>query len=129
MKFSEFKKNIDNLQRIPTGAEETSEKVKNLEIILDIVKRINSNLILENVLQLVLKNAIVLTDSDRGFIVLRNSLDELEYRLGLDSDGNQLHENMFNISTTVVKDVFHTGQSKFIEGAQSDTEYDASKSI
>ena len=129
MKFSEFKKNVDNLQRIPTGTEEASEKVKNLEIILDIVKRINSTLILEDVLQLVLKNAISLTNSDRGFIVLRNSLDELEYKLGLDSDGKQLSENMFNISTTVVKDVFHTGQSKFIEGAQSDTEYDSSKSI
>ncbi len=129
MKFSEFKKNVDNLQRIPTGTEETSERVKNLEVILDVVKIINGTLILEDVLQLVLKNAIVLTDSDRGFIVLRNSSGNLEYKLGLDSEGNQLAENMFNVSTTVVKDVFHTGQSKFIEGAQSDTEYDASKSI
>jgi signal transduction histidine kinase len=129
MKFSEFKKNIDNLDKSQTGFGETSEKIKNLEVILDIVKKINSTLILEDVLRLVLHNAIRLTSSDRGFIVLRNSADELEYKLGLDAQGNQLPESMFNISTTVIKDVFNVGHSKFIEGAQSDTEYDSSKSI
>ncbi len=129
MKFVEFKKNIDNLDRIKSGAEETSEKVKNLEVILDIVKSINSTLILEDVLELVLRNAISLTNSDRGFIVLRSASDILEYKIGLDSEGGKLAEDMFNVSTTVVKDVFNTGQSKFIEGAQSDTEYDSSKSI
>lgn len=129
MKFSEFKKNIDNIDRSHKGFDETSEKIKSLEVILDIVKTINSTLILEDVLQLVLNNAIRLTNSDRGFIVLKNSAEELEYKLGLDADGNQLQESMFNISTTVVKDVFNVGHSKFIEGAQSDTEYDSSKSI
>ncbi len=129
MKFTEFKKNIDNLDRLRSGAEEVSEKVKNLEVILDIVKSINTTLILEDVLQLVLNNAIRITESDRGFIVLRTPSDKLEYNLGLDSEGSQLPESMFNVSTTVVKDVFNTGQSKFIEGAQSDTQYDSSKSI
>ena len=128
MKFSEFKKNVENLNNKP-GFGDSSDKIKNLEVILDIVKTINGTLILEDVLQLVLINAIKLTNSDRGFIVLRSSAEELEYKLGLDAEGNQLPESMFNISTTVVKDVFNVGQSKFIEGAQSDTEYDSSKSI
>ncbi len=129
MKFVEFKKNIDNLERIKPGTEEITEKVMNLEIILDIVKSINSTLILEDVLELVLKNAISLTNSDRGFIVLKTAGDILEYKIGLDAEGGKLTEDLFNVSTTVVKDVFNTGQSKFIEGAQSDTEYDSSKSI
>jgi hypothetical protein len=53
----------------------------------------------------------------------------LEYKLGLDSENNFLDEKFFNVSTTVVEDVFFTGQSKFIEGAQSDTDNDPSKSI
>jgi signal transduction histidine kinase len=129
MKFSEFKKNVDNIDKGPAGFDETSEKIKSLEVILDIVKTINSTLILEDVLQLVLNSAIRLTNSDRGFIVLRNSAEVLEYKLGLDSEGNKLPESLFNISTTVVKDVFNVGQSIFVEGAQSDTEYDSSKSI
>ncbi len=129
MKFSEFKKNIDSSTTGRMAFDEPSVKLKNLEAILDIVKIINRTLILEDVLDLVLRHSVKLTNSDRGFIVLRNPLGKLEYKLGLDSEGNALPETSFNISTTVVDDVFRTGQSKFIEGAQSDTNFDPSKSI
>jgi signal transduction histidine kinase len=128
MKFNEFKKNLDALEK-SAAPDESGEKIKNLEVILDIVKSINSSLILEDVLELVLKNAIKLTQSERGFIVLKNNSGELEYRLGLDNNSNTLPESLFEVSTTVVKDVFETGQSIFIEGAQSDNNYDPSKSI
>jgi K+-sensing histidine kinase KdpD len=130
MKFSELKKNADEkLAQNSPQLNESSERVKNLEVILDIVKNINRSLILENVLELVLKHAIELTNSERGFIVLKNNSGKLEYKLGLDSKGNSLPESLFNVSNTVVEDVFYHGQSKFIEGAQSDTNYDPSKSI
>ncbi len=127
MKFSEFKKKIDEGENLRSDGD--SQKVKNLELILGIVKSINKTLILEDELELVLQYAIRLTESDRGFVVLRNSTGSLEYKLGLDSEGSSLPESLFNISTTVVEDVFATGQSRFIEGAQSDTENDPSKSI
>src|SRR5574338_1526114 len=127
MKFNELKKNLDEMSSI-SAPDEPIEKIKNLEVILDIVKSINSSLILEDVLELVLKNAIKLTNSERGFIVLKNVTGELEYRLGLDSSDNTLPESLFEVSTTVVEDVFATGQSQFIEGAQSDNNYDPSKS-
>ncbi len=128
MKFNEFKKSLDEMSTI-SAPDEPIEKIKNLEVILDIVKSINSSLILEDVLELVLKNAIKLTNSERGFIVLKNNSGELEYKLGLDSRDNTLPESLFEVSTTVVEDVFVTGQSQFIEGAQSDNNYDPSKSI
>ncbi|MFC2094452.1 ATP-binding protein [Bacteroidota bacterium] len=129
MKFSEFKKNIDGGLKATLGDEETSERVKNLEAILNILNTINRSLILDDVLELVLKNAIRLTNSERGFIVLKNDEDKLEYKLGLDSENNEMPEESFNVSNTVVNDVFLTGQSIFLEGAQSDTNYDPSKSI
>lgn len=129
MKFSEFKKHLDEQQQNRSPVNGSSDRIKNLEVILDIVNTINSSLILEDVLELVLKNAIRLTNSERGFIVLKNENGKLEYRLGQDSEGNNLLEEMFNVSNTVVEDVFKTGKSKFIEGAQSDTNYDPSKSI
>ena len=130
VKFTEFKKSIDeSLERPSALNDESIERVKNLELILNIVKSINRSLILEDVLELVLKNAITLTNSDRGFIVLKNQSGKLEYKLGLDSNGSPLPESLFNVSNTVVEDVFHHGQSRFIEGAQSDTNYDPSKSI
>jgi signal transduction histidine kinase len=129
MKFSEFKSNIDAGLKATMGNEETSERVKNLEAILNIINTINRSLILDDVLQLVLKNAIRLTNSERGFIVLKNDRDELEYKLGLDSKNQELAEESFNVSNSVVKDVFVTGQSIFLEGAQSDANYDSTKSI
>lgn len=128
MKFNELRKNLEETGSISVP-DVPIEKIKNLEVILDIVKSINSSLILEDVLELVLKNAIKLTNSERGFIVLKNNSGELEYKLGLDSRNNTLPESLFEVSTTVVEDVFATGQSKFIEGAQSDNNYDPSKSI
>ncbi len=128
MKLKEFKENLQSKGEV-TIKTESDARVKNLEVILDIVKSINRSLILQDVLQLVLNNAIKLTQSERGFIVLKNQSGSLEYKLGLDSEDNNLPEESFNVSTTVVEDVFFTGQSKFIEGAQSDTNYDSSKSI
>jgi signal transduction histidine kinase len=129
MKFSEFKKKIDNEDKPLFIKGESSEKLKNLEVILGVVDKINKTLQLDDILDLVVKNAITITDSERGFIVLKNSKGKLEFKLGLNSEGEKLLEEMFNISTSVVREVFDSGQSKFIEGAQSDTNYDPSKSI
>ncbi len=129
MKFSEFKQELDNKLNQSLTQDESSERVKNLNLILDIVNTINRSLILEDVLELVLKYAIELTNSDRGFIVLKNETGKLDYRIGLDSGDNKLPQSLFNVSNTVVEDVYRSGQSKFIEGAQSDTNYDSSKSI
>lgn len=129
MKFSEFKKNIDSGIKTSLDSELTSEKAKNLEVILNILNSINRSLILEDVLELVLKNAIRLTNSERGFIVLKNNIGKLEFKIGLDSNGKELPESLFQISNSVVEDVFYNGQSKFIEGAQSDVTLESSKSI
>ena len=72
MKFSEFKKNIDSGIKTSLDTDLTSEKAKNLEVILNILNSINRSLILDDVLELVLKNAIRLTNSERGFIVLKS---------------------------------------------------------
>jgi signal transduction histidine kinase len=103
--------------------------LKNLEAILNVVNTINRSLILDDVLELVLKNSIRLTNSERGFIVLQNDAGDLEFKLGLDEKNKDLPKQSFEVSTTVVEDVFHNGQSIFIEGAQSDATYDPTRSI
>jgi signal transduction histidine kinase len=129
MKFSEFKKNIDSGIKTSLDSDLTSEKAKNLEVILNILNSINRSLILDDVLELVLKNSIRLTNSERGFIVLKSPSGKLEFKLGLDSNGKELPESLFQISNSVVEDVFYNGQSRFIEGAQSDVTLESSKSI
>ena len=110
MKLSEFLRDLE-----PSGGE--NQKSSNLQVILKILRKINSSLVLEEVLELVLKNAISLTSCERGFIVLKNEKGELENVLCLDSGGNRLSKDLFNISKSVVNDVFVTGQARFIESA------------
>ncbi len=129
MRFSEFKRDIDTLKSEMQGNDESRRKLKNLDTILNVVKSINRSLILNDVLKLVLTSAIRLTNSDKGFIVLENEYGQLEFKLGLNSDGNSLSKSLFQVSTTVVEEVFHSGRSKFIEDAQSDQAIDKSKSI
>ena len=80
MKLSEFRQNMSSEKRFYLDSQETGNRLKDLEMILDVVKNINSSLILEDVLALVLTHAIEITDSERGFIVLKNAKGELEYR-------------------------------------------------
>jgi len=129
MKFSDFKSSLDTRQNTAFFSSHNSEKTKTLELILNITKSLNRTLILDDVLSLVLRNAILLTHSDRGFIVLKNFDDKLEFAIGLNSSETFLTEEDFQISTSVVEDVFDTGLARFIEDAQSDTNNDISKSI
>lgn len=127
MKFSDFKKQVN--EKIPVPDTNSLLRKKNLELILDIVKGINNSLVVEEVLTLVIKSAIDQTDTERGFIVLLDKNGELEYRMGINNSGEMLSEKDFHISMSVVKDVYFTGRARFIESAQSDTNFDLSKSI
>jgi signal transduction histidine kinase len=129
MKFSDFKKLSRENEKVVKDTLNPGVNSRNLEIILDTIRSINNTLILEDVLNLVIKYAIQITNSDRGYIVLCNENGDLEFKLGLDSAGQTLSESVFNISTSVVKDVFSSNKSLFIEGALSDTNFDKSKSI
>jgi signal transduction histidine kinase len=127
MKFSDFKKQIDEKNALTDNS--SFMKRKNLELILNIVKGINTSLVVEEVLDLVIKSAIEQTNTDRGFIVLLDKNGVLEYRMGINNKGEILSEKDFQISLSVVKDVYFTGRARFIESAQSDTNFDLTKSI
>jgi len=121
MKLSEFLRDLD----LSDDDQHDSSK---LQVILKILKKINSSLVLEEVLELVLKHAIKLTMCERGFIVLKTETGELENVLSLNSEGQRLSVDLFNISRSVVHDVFKIGQSRFIESALN-TPAKASESI
>ena len=129
MNFSDFKSTLDAGTKTRIFPMFNYEKTKTLELILDITKSLNHSLILEDVLRLVLNNAIFITNSDRGFIVLKNPNSLLDFAIGLNSKGSMLTEDDFQISRTVVEYVYHTGLAHFIEDAQSHNNHDISKSI
>lgn len=127
MEFNKIAKQVEEAKK--TEALSKSDSSKNLDIILNIVNTINKTLIFEDVLELVLENAISLTGTERGFIVLKNDSGILEFKLGMNSEEGGISKDEFSVSQSVVDDVFITGESKFIESAQSDNANKKKKSI
>ncbi|MBI9073443.1 MAG: GAF domain-containing sensor histidine kinase [Melioribacteraceae bacterium] len=128
MKFANFRDNLDPQGQSNFGSD--YYKNPNLRPILEISRKINSSLILEEVFELVIKNAIEITKSERGFILLReDGDDDLQFKIGLNSKGEKISRDESNISMSVSNDVYETKESAFIECAQSDSLHDPSKSI
>jgi|GEM_PF-3464481 len=115
MRFSEFKRHVDNSL---VERKQTSDRTQYLKALLEISDKANQTLNPDEVYSIVLKNALSLTGFDKGSIYLMNSKSqELEFKHGLDSGDNAVPADSFLASHTVIKDVFDSGQSIFIENA------------
>ena len=116
--------------RAHTGsAIDEADRTRDLEMILNVVRTINHSLILDEVLHLVLENAIRVTNAERGFLLLQNREGKLECAHACDVSGTLLNTEELPISRSIVDDVFATGESICIENALTDNEYDSRKSI
>ena len=104
-------------------------RVQDLERILNVVKMINNSLILDEVLRLVVDNSIDVAKAERGFLLLADNEGRLECKLGRNSKRESLPPEEMLISRTVVDDVHQTGESVFIENAQTDDHFDDRQSI
>lgn len=109
-------------------ADETS-RVRDLEMILNVVKTINRSLILDEVLHLVLESAIRVASAERGFVLLHDHDGHLECAHACDADGKPLNKEELCVSRSIIEDVFATGESVCIENALTDNEYDTRRSI
>ena len=82
MIFSDFKQSIINKNSL-LFEENANEIKRKMELILNIGNRINRSLVVDDVLKLVLSNAIEVSNAERGFIVLKNKNGNLEFKLGV----------------------------------------------
>jgi signal transduction histidine kinase len=104
-------------------------RVQDLERILNVVKTINNSLVLDEVLRLVVDNSIDVAKAERGFLLLADNEGKLECKLARNSKRESLPLEEALISHTVVDDVHQTGESVFIENAQTDDHFDDRQSI
>ncbi len=104
-------------------------QTKDLETILGIIRKINTSLVLEDVLALVLDEAIRITRADRGFLMLADSDRRLRFAVGRDAIGAPIREQGFQVSSSVLDDVFTTGESLCVENALHDERFEQRESI
>ncbi len=106
-----------------------THRAQDLERILSVVKMINNSLVLDEVLRLVVDNSIDVAKAERGFLLLADNEGKLHCKLARNSKREPLPEGDAVISNTIVDDVFQTGESVFIENAQTDDHFEQRKSI
>ncbi len=129
MRFADFISQKSNVFPIDELNQVEFEKIK-LEMILNIIKIINNSLVLEDVLNLVMINAIRLARAERGFLLLiDDSSNELRYKVGMNLNGEFLSEDEFEISKSVVKDAFELGETICIEDAKGDKNFQSRASV
>jgi signal transduction histidine kinase len=100
-----------------------------LESILSVVHKINSSLVLSEVLGEVIDHTIRSTRADRGFLMLADDNGKLQYTIGRDKEKNVISSETFQVSQSVVEDVYSTGESICIEDALSDERFEQRQSI
>ena len=104
-------------------------RAHDLEMILDIIRRINSSLVLSELLERVVDQAIRIANADRGFLMLAGTGNTLRFVMGRDAEGKAIPEEHFRVSSSVLDDVFTTGESMCVEHALGDDRFEARQSI
>jgi signal transduction histidine kinase len=108
----------------------TSDKrLQSLETILNVVRMTNASLVLSELLELVIDQAIRITNAERGFLMLAGENRALQFVVGRDREGNQIHPENFQVSSSVLEDVFSTGESICIESALTDERFERRASV
>ncbi len=100
-----------------------------LEALLDISKAINSTLVLDDILQMVMRRAIKLLRAERGFLMLLDDEGNLQFKTAYNICKDSLSKEDFKISMSIATSVAKTGKSIYTSDAQHDERYSRHKSI
>ncbi|MGA9120584.1 MAG: GAF domain-containing sensor histidine kinase [Bacteroidota bacterium] len=102
---------------------------QHLETILTVVRKINTSLVLSDVLTLVLDEAIRIAAAERGFLMLANAEHRLDFAVGRTASGSSIEASNFRVSSTVLNDVYTMGESLCIESALQDARFERKESV
>ncbi len=113
----------------PGVSESARVRRDDLEALLDISKAINSTLILDDILQMVMRRAIKLLRAERGFLMLLDQEGNLQFKTAHNICKESLSKEDFRISMSIASGVAKTGKSIYTSDAQHDERYSKQKSI
>ncbi|NDJ61353.1 MAG: adenylate/guanylate cyclase domain-containing protein [Chloroflexi bacterium] len=118
------------LKTLQTTLQFRQIELRQLRALADTTALITSALDTDTVLNQVMDNAIQLTGAERGYIMLRSTVDgELEFRVARGIDREQLTREDFTVSNTIVKEVMESGMPVLTDNAHSDPRYRERDSI
>jgi sigma-B regulation protein RsbU (phosphoserine phosphatase) len=101
--------------------------LRQMAAILDGLRALGSGRVLEEVLALVIDSALEVTRAERGFIMLRNASDNLEFKIARGRGRTTLPGTTFSTSLRIPLEVLRTGKSVMVpdlvvtEGSHGET--------
>jgi len=131
--FADLEATLDRVAeanpRIAEEQSETGKSTADLRALLEVSLAINSSLVLDDVLQIVMHKAIELMGAERGLIMLLNDEDELQIRCAYNLCKEEMKEEDFRVSNSVAFKVINSGESLYLSDAQSDERFANQQSI
>lgn len=114
---------------VEADADGTSVRMTDLRALLQVSLAINSSLVLDNVLQMVMQQAIELMQAERGLIMLLDDTGELQVKSAYNLCREEMMEEDFRISSSVTSQVARTGKSVYTSDALADDRYAQQQSV
>ena len=102
---------------------------RNLRALAEIGQVVNSSLDTKTVINEVMDTIIRLTGAERGFLMLRNELGEMEINVARNWERVSLEPNEIEISRTIVERVVLKGEAVLTTNAQTDPRFGRQESI
>ena len=88
------------------------EEIRQLAAVLESLRAVSSARVLDDVLTLVMDSAISVSGAERGFVMLANSENELEFRTARSKDRKTLPGSSFETSRKIPEEVFSSGKPR-----------------
>ena len=118
--------------RIDADSDDTKRSTKSvddLKALLEVSMAINSSLVADDVLQIVMRKAIELMQAERGLIMLLDEEDKLQVRSAYNLCKEQMMDEDFKVSNSITSEVARTGKSIYTSDALSDERYANQRSV
>lgn len=106
-----------------------SVRMTDLKALLQVSLAINASLNIDDVLQMVMQQAIELMHAERGLIMLLDDNGELQVKSAYNLCREQMMEEDFRISSSITNQVARTGKSVYTSDALQDDRYAQQQSV
>jgi len=131
--LAEMEKALDDVAsdnpRMGDDKEGSIVRLDDIRAVLEISLAINSSLVLEEILQVVMQKAVELLSAERGFIMLLDNEGRLQFKSAHNIRKEETSDAYFKISNSIANRVAQTGKSVYTSDAQEDERYAKQQSV
>lgn len=115
--------------RLEEDQPDSTNTISDLKALLEVSLAINSSLVLDDILQIVMHKSIELMQAERGLIMLTDSNGELQVRSAYNLEKEEIKKEDFKISRSITSQVASTGKSIYTSDALADERFACQQSV